>query len=216
MLCALGAWRHDLLAGGEEGPEVSRARDEAGAALAAALGRLMVLGQLAPGRAVPESEALEVRMVHVEGWGWHWRWVEGTAWFFLSGAGVTLDVLGCILHWTPAPRPVHLGSPSPGLAISKIPFPTSTYSILLPQALISVLGLAFDPATEAAPQFRQTLTVALETLASLSLQAQSLLASALLPAARRWDGFGGLGGCSRAPGNSSRCVPAPCATVLKA
>lgn len=54
------------------------------------------------------------------------------------------------------------------------------------QALITLLDLAFDPATEAGPQFRQTLTVALETLASLSLQAQSLLASALLPAARRW------------------------------
>ncbi|KAL6777214.1 hypothetical protein ACKKBF_B20605 [Auxenochlorella protothecoides x Auxenochlorella symbiontica] len=129
MLCALGAWRHDLLAGGEEGPEVSRARDEAGAALAAALGRLMVLGQLAPGRAVPESEALE--------------------------------------------------------------------------ALISVLGLAFDPATEAAPQFRQTLTVALETLASLSLQAQSLLASALLPAARR---------AAAADAACSRTAPASAAT----
>ncbi|RMZ56649.1 hypothetical protein APUTEX25_002738, partial [Auxenochlorella protothecoides] len=130
MLCALGAWRHDLLAGGEEGPERSRARDEAGAALAAALGRLMVLGQLSPGRAVPESEALE--------------------------------------------------------------------------ALISLLGLAFDPTTEAAPQFRQTLTVALETLASLSLQAQSLLASALLPAARR---------AAAADAACSRTAPASAATA---
>lgn len=48
-----------------------------------------------------------------------------------------------------------------------------------------LLLLAFDPVTETAPRFRQGLTVLFEVLAGLSLPAQDLLASALLPAARR-------------------------------
>jgi hypothetical protein len=47
------------------------------------------------------------------------------------------------------------------------------------------LGLGLDPVTELAPRFRQTLVVLLETFASLSLQSQAILASALLPAARK-------------------------------
>ena len=61
----------------------------------------------------------------------------------------------------------------------KYPCPTSW------QAITTLLLLAFDPVTEPCARFRQGLTVLFEVLAALSLPAQDLLATALLPAARR-------------------------------
>ncbi|KAK2078473.1 hypothetical protein QBZ16_003313 [Prototheca wickerhamii] len=53
------------------------------------------------------------------------------------------------------------------------------------EAITTLLLLAFDPVTEPCARFRQGLTVLFEVLAALSLPAQDLLATALLPAARR-------------------------------
>ena len=64
--------------------------------------------------------------------------------------------------------------------------PPATCTSLLLQALVDLTLLNFEPSIEQATHVRQALPVFFEHFAQLHQQHHAILATALLPAARRW------------------------------